>query len=274
VSSTGPTGHSSALVIAHPGHELRVHHWLESARPTVFVLTDGSGRGGRSRLGSTRTVLERAGARLGSLGGSLTDGQAYAAILQGDAEPFVTMARALAGFFESDGIDSVVGDAAEGFNPSHDVCRIVVDAAVVLAGQRSGFVANYDFLLEGDPSAAARRQARGVLRLELDAAALDRKLAAAHGYPELRDETRAALARYGPAAFGTECLCPVSEAFPSFDGGIPYYEIYGQRQVEAGVYRQVIRHEQHMRPLATEIRRRCGLESSRADYSTVTLRST
>lgn len=31
----------AALVVAHPGHELRVYGWLEQARPRVFVLTDG-----------------------------------------------------------------------------------------------------------------------------------------------------------------------------------------------------------------------------------------
>ena len=33
----------AVLVVAHPGHELRVHGWLELARPTVCILTDGSG---------------------------------------------------------------------------------------------------------------------------------------------------------------------------------------------------------------------------------------
>ena len=36
----------AALIVAHPGHELRVHHWMELARPLVLVLTDGSGRQG------------------------------------------------------------------------------------------------------------------------------------------------------------------------------------------------------------------------------------
>lgn len=31
------------LIMAHPGHELLLYHWLEIARPTVFALSDGSG---------------------------------------------------------------------------------------------------------------------------------------------------------------------------------------------------------------------------------------
>ena len=31
-----------ALIVGHPGHELRVHAWLGLARPVVSVLTDGT----------------------------------------------------------------------------------------------------------------------------------------------------------------------------------------------------------------------------------------
>lgn len=44
-------GARAGLMIAHPGHELLVHGWLEVAHPRVFVLTDGSGRCAQSRLG-------------------------------------------------------------------------------------------------------------------------------------------------------------------------------------------------------------------------------
>jgi hypothetical protein len=40
IPSALPDG-KAALVVAHPGHELRVFHWLRLARPCVFVLTDG-----------------------------------------------------------------------------------------------------------------------------------------------------------------------------------------------------------------------------------------
>ena len=52
----------TALIIGHPGHELRVFHWLEITRPAVFVITDGSGRSGRSRLPSTTRILDQVGA--------------------------------------------------------------------------------------------------------------------------------------------------------------------------------------------------------------------
>src|SRR5438552_300306 len=73
-------GCRAALVIAHPGHELRVHAWVELARPLAFVLTDGSGHTGQSRLASTSRLLERTGAAPGGIYGRLTDRALYAAI--------------------------------------------------------------------------------------------------------------------------------------------------------------------------------------------------
>ncbi len=74
----------AALIVGHPGHELRVHGWLEVARPLVFVLTDGSGRTGNSRVSSTKSIVNQAGATPGRLFGAITDEAAYEAILNHD----------------------------------------------------------------------------------------------------------------------------------------------------------------------------------------------
>jgi hypothetical protein len=70
-----PRSHSprAALVVAHPSHELRLHGWLEQARPYVCILTDGGGRAGEPRLARTTEVLFRAGARHGAIYGRLSD---------------------------------------------------------------------------------------------------------------------------------------------------------------------------------------------------------
>jgi hypothetical protein len=57
-----PLEEPAALVIAHPGHEARLRGWVERARPRVFVVTDGSGRGGVSRIGETARALKETGA--------------------------------------------------------------------------------------------------------------------------------------------------------------------------------------------------------------------
>src|ERR1700687_3197739 len=89
-------GGRALLVMAHPGHELRLFGWLCNARPDVLVLTDGSGHSGRPRIAATRGVVQVTGARAGPVFGELTDRELYVALLKGDAAPFAKLTTALA----------------------------------------------------------------------------------------------------------------------------------------------------------------------------------
>src|SRR5437660_7455132 len=115
------------LFVAHPGHELCVHAWLEIARPRVFVLTDGSGHKGNSRIESTTAVLAAAGTETGSIYGRLTDKELYAAILDQNFELFIDLAEEFAAVLADAPLQMVAGDAIEGFNPGHDVCRLIIN---------------------------------------------------------------------------------------------------------------------------------------------------
>jgi hypothetical protein len=243
----------AALVVAHPGHELRVHAWLEAARPLVFVLTDGSGHTGRGRLDSTSAVLERAGARRGVLYGRLTDRALYGALLAGEHVLFDALADELAEALGEAGVATVAGDAIEGFNPGHDACRLVLNAALERLAARGGpVVRNYEFPLDAPPDDGA--PGTGDLCLELDEAALERKLAAARGYPEMAYEVEKALARFGDRSFRVEVLravtygLDVAEIAARFSDP-PYYETYGEEQVAKGIYREVLRFRDHVAPL-------------------------
>jgi hypothetical protein len=265
------------LFIAHPGHELCVHGWLESARPRVFVLTDGSGRLGQSRIGSTTKVLRQAGAEPGTIYGRLTDAEIYQAILDHDFELFLSIADEFAETLERDEADSVTGDAIEGFNPTHDVCRLIINAAVKLARLRYGrMIANTDFLLVGrhDTQPPKLRAQTTWLRLTEDA--FRRKLESARGFPELRSEIDAALdgelqalrqhaelgakltLQYnavGLEAYRVECLRPVDERRSrlEFSNELPFYERYGELRVSEGNYQSVIRYREHILPIAESL---------------------
>lgn len=247
----------AALVVAHPGHELRVYGWLERERPEVFVLTDGSGSTGKSRLPSSAEVLRRAGARPGSLFGRFTDRELYEVVLEGRIEVLTGLARELAEALIEGGVETVAADAIEGFNPSHDLCRLLTDAAVALARRRTGRpIANYAFLLEGRPDALPADGSSGVLRLELDDTALERKLAVARSYPEMASEIERAFELHGAEAFRVEYLRPADpeEDVETLIEEPPYYESYGERQVAAGRYPRVLRFREHFLPLARALR--------------------
>jgi hypothetical protein len=243
----------AALIVGHPGHELLVHGWLETARPLVFVLTDGSGRSNHSRLPSTTKILEQTGAKAGSIYGRLTDAAAYAAILNHDFDFFSGLANELRAALAAERIDYVVGDAFEGYNPMHDVCRLVINAAVTMAQrEREQPIQNLEFSLldRHQPPIAG-----GICR-HLDDASFARKIAAAKGYAELAGEVHAALERTSTDALRIECLRPVGPG-PDDDSCAvpPFYESYGEKKVAAGHYRRVLRYHEHIAPLAEALKR-------------------
>jgi hypothetical protein len=138
----------------------------------------------------------------------------------------------------------VVADPAEGYNPSHDVCRLVADAAVRKVTAQRRTVTSWDFPL----TRPATDDVPGAVRLVLDDAAFARKRAAADAYPEMRFEVEAALARTGLETFRVETLRPVDCGGNPFLFGdaAPLYESYGESRVAAGHYAGVIRFREHI----------------------------
>lgn len=246
----------AALFIAHPGHELRVHRWVELARPVVLVLTDGSGRTGRSRLAATSEVLARCGARPGPIYGRMTDHELYRALLDGRRELFAGLAEELAESLHREGIEIVAGDAVEGFNPSHDVGRLLLNAAVARLRAGGWPIESREFSLDGSPGGLTAEARATSLRIQLDAAALARKLAAARSYPGLEDEVERALTCYGRESFQTEWLREVQYGLDidHLVSDPPFYEVHGERQVAAGLYRRVLRYREHVAPVADWLR--------------------
>lgn len=235
---------SWALLCAHPGHELRAYHFLERTRAPVFVLTDGGGSSGASRAGHSRALLAAIGAECVEPFGRLADREAYAALMRRDPSPFASVVAAVADRLVGDGITALAVDAAEGYNPVHDVCHWIGVAAVARAARDGAAVALYELDLVGPPDGAGAG-----LRLTLDAAALDRKIAAATAYGPLRSETEAALARFGREAFRMEFLRRTLDVVLPADSWIPDYEQVGAARVRDGRYTSVVRYATHVRPV-------------------------
>ena len=287
LNMTIPFSNSRAvLVIAHPGHELCVYGWLETVRPQVFVLTDGSGRAGTSRLDSTTKILSQTGARRGSIYGRFTDLNIYEAILDGDFRLFERLVRELAEALVEAEVEYVAGDAIEGYNPVHDTCRLVINAAVELARRIGGRpIINREFLLYAGHNAHREAQSADAILLTLDDEMLARKLEVARAYPELQAEVDAMLDRkildglrsfpelseyfsnvvtstLGEEAYRVECLRPAS--CPAWSNGppneVPIYERYSELLVASGVYNRAIRYRDHIMPLAEAIRSFVGVK--------------
>ena len=246
----------AAVIVAHPGHELMVYHWMERHRPLYFCLTDGSGGGARSRMASTGRLIDKMGVAAGRLYGRYADKEIYRLLLDGRVEVFVGLARELAGALTAAGVECVAGDAPEGFNPVHDVCRFLIDGALAMMQRQTGRrLRNYDFVLDNPPDTCPEPLRAGALWLRLDEAALERKLEAALAYPELREEVQAAVQRFGRQAYGVECLRPAAtrSMIGRFETERPAYERSGQIRVSEGVYSEVIRYREHVLPVLAAI---------------------
>ncbi len=226
---------------------------MEVHRPLVFVLTDGGGHAGAPRLGSTTRLIARAGATPagGAFYGALSDRAMYELLLGADGAPFVRLAAELASRLTAAGVSTVAGDATEGYNPTHDVCRLIIDATVERLRRDGRTVRNLEFPLVAHPFADREPPAE---LLRLDDAALERKLAAARAYPEMHDEVERALAEHGPSAFATEVLWAAAPAAGEPGAPPPFYERHGDRRVREGVYRETIRHCDHVLPVASALR--------------------
>ncbi|HXF40461.1 MAG TPA: hypothetical protein VN687_12165 [Blastocatellia bacterium] len=193
----------------------------------------------------------------GSIYGRFTDREVYAAILSHNHRLFIDVAQELAHALAEAEFNFVAGDRAEGYNPVHDVCRYVIDAAVELTNRSRGVsISNYDFMLAGLELLRPREILESTLSLDLTDNELLQKLDAARSYDELSADIDEMLSAGGTDGIRTETLRPVPRA--PFDEGLnvepPFYETYGEKQVAAGHYQMVLRYREHVLPLANALR--------------------
>jgi len=196
--------------------------------------------------------VEGLGASAGPIFGVLSDADAYAAILEPRVEAFLDIVDRLAESLVQEKIRYVAGDAAEGYNPMHDVCRLVLNAAVAAAHHRGHAIANFEFSLVDAPAACDDVRRKDAIELRLTDEEFERKLASARRYADLAEDVEEAMRRAGAEAFRVELLRPAArwEDRDGLPDEVPFYERHGEGRVAAGKYGQVLRRRQHVLPLA------------------------
>jgi len=230
------------LLVAHPGHELLLHAWIARNKPIVHVLTDGPA----PRLGRTAELLRGLGARPGAIFGRFSDREAYAMILERNTALLVALAEELAGELEQRRPAMIVADAAEGYNPVHDLCRLVAGAAIAMAGVDTKL---YEYAVVGHPHSSD-----APIVVDLDDAEYAAKMARARAYATALTDIDELLSRHGADAYRRETFRRVTDWTAIDSAAPPPYERYGQERVAAGRYARVIRREEHMLPLRDALR--------------------
>ncbi|MER8922442.1 hypothetical protein [Mesorhizobium sp. M0802] len=235
----------NVLVLAHPGHELRVYHWLECAQPRVYLLTDGSGGRQTARTQYSRHLVKAAGATPGAVFGDIPDAVWYEALLAGETDFFVDVLTKIATDLAGAKNVQFVSDAVDGYNPIHDLAYAYGQA---LAGalKRTAKVAQHLC------SAAVPNVAGPIgLEIQLDHAARARKMAAVESYSPLADEANRIVER-DPQCFDRERL--ISQHFDWEGSWAPEWEVIGKERVAAGIYRRCITYKDNVQPIAKRLK--------------------
>jgi len=185
-----------------------------------------------------------------------TDKSIYQLILEGNLDAIHQIRTKLYQYVEAHAYDLIVGDALEGFNPTHDLCRYLINSIVKEYHQtRSRPIYNYAFHLDEAPYFASSSGQADQIQMDLDETEFDLKFKAAQDYPELKYEVDKALGLYGKEAFKKEIYFPVHDLnqIKVWSSPTPKYESYGRDRINNGTYREVIEFEKHMMPIASSI---------------------
>lgn len=215
-----------------------LYGWLRRSRPAVCVLTEAGGR-----IARTRELLRSLQVPQGPIFGRFADRDLYDAILRGDAELLSSLATEVADLLVAQRAMAIVADAAEGYNPAHDLCGMIAGAACELAHRAGVEVRQYDFAVVNESDALSGDV------IELDDDEFAAKMAAARAMAPVLNDVDEMLARFGEEAFRRETLRRVGDWTADRFTGTPRYEHFGEERAAAGRYARVIRRREHLVPL-------------------------
>jgi hypothetical protein len=253
----------ASLVVAHPGHELRLFGWIAEQKPTVHILTKGSRSGTCGRVEASASVLERLGARAGTMFGAIYDRDFYALLLSGEMRPFLQWTDKLCDSFLADSPKFIVVDAWQLYNVAHDLVHVMTRVAAAEASAQAGkTIPVFDYpvvpaALEGKVPASHVHERRN-----LDFDTLQQKMATARAYPDIGNELEELAAYEGAAALAHEILRvpPPLAQLQAEPLAKPAYENYGEERVKAGLYTDIIRWH-HVAPVVSSLIDRLAKQS-------------
>lgn len=242
----------AALVVAHPGHELRVYDWLRTARPDVHILTNGSRASlTRARREASTQVVTSLGCRMASAWEGVPDSALYASLIARDHEPFLNWVSRLAADLVARDIDLVITDGWQYYNVAHDLAHFMARVAVAEASARlKRDILVLEFAVVPAALAPTAPRVLEYCSKSLSASITGAKQEAAHRYPGVDGEVAEIESLEGAHAYDVERFftpAPIA-TLRAPPVAKPPYECYGEARVAAGVYRDVLRWE-HAAPL-------------------------
>lgn len=237
------------LFVGHPGHELLAYKFMTLYKPDVVFLTDGSGSNSESRIHRSIDLVECLGLKTYSPFTPFTDRQIYNLIKSNNIADFLNLKSTLKSFIIKHNYQIIVGDALEGFNPSHDLCRYLINSIVM---DLSNSIKNYEFYQDDITKNNPTTKASGDLLIKLNENEFQEKSNVSKKYLEVRLEVDKFENQYDKELFTQEYFREVKnpETIVSWETKEPSYEKFGRKRVEEGIYNSLITFENHMKVLA------------------------
>lgn len=167
-------------------------------------------------------------------------------ILECNTDLLLAIATDLAEEFQRYRPSMIVNDAVEGYNPVHDLCRLVVGAAIALADIDA---TQHEYAVVGHPRAAGATSS-----IELDDVEFAAKMERARRTSATLPDVEVVLSRYGEDAYRHEAFRHIVDWTVLDSHTPPEYERHGEQRVAKGRYAQVIRQRDHMLPLRDALR--------------------
>jgi hypothetical protein len=181
-------------------------------------------------------------------------------MMDGYLAGFTQIVDEMARAWVKDGIEVAASDANEGYNPTHDLCCEMAQAAAELVRRRTGRrIVLYSFWLVEWEIPKEDDLPKDTLCVRLSDEVRDEKIAAAKSYAELAEEVDRALALMGPEYFRQEYLLPACADSSKNATHKPCYERIGEQRVAAGKYATALRYEQHVLPIFQALREHVAL---------------
>jgi hypothetical protein len=232
----------TALLLAHPGHELRLHGLIARTKPFCMVLMTGS-RSGESQSRSFASARVLAGLGCSTSFGAVLDRDFYKIVLQGDIAPFVRWIETIARNLVANRIDRLIIDGWQLYSVSHDLTHVIGRLAAQQASRLLGRnIEVFHFEVVPGPLAGIADGAPAA-EILLSDAELDAKLRAIENYPEIEAELEAFRQIKMQEAARVESIFrpPGLEEIIRAPSAPPKYEFYGEQRQAQGIYRDVIR---------------------------------
>lgn len=276
---------NGALSVAHAGHELRLHGFLEKVKPYIFILSEGKKISDKdSMLMYSWKYIQEVIDKKDSFGiltlpdkeqkvMYIDDLQIYNEIILGNTGFFGMYMSMMIQNIQQKKIDYIVADASEGTSVVHELCRIMTDIVVKYIHNTTGKkIMNYEYSVDKPFDHSLTDDC---IHIELDEEMFQRKIIHIISYHpaifqnlkpdvsldmnivnELRKTKHGALElkkiieEIHPTFFHNEYIRPCIYKEPAEK---PSYEVQGEKSVARGVYSQVITYAGHIKPLKEKL---------------------